>query len=62
MLSIPWQTFAEFELYIMDLAELHEIKTKDDMEWFSDKLHQEIELALEEYAEYAGVVDYEPSY
>lgn len=62
MLSIPWQTWNEFEIVIMDLAETCGIKTKNEMEWFSDMLHQEIETALTEYAEDAGVSDYEPSY
>ena len=61
MKNISWQTWNKFEILIMDLAEQHEIKNQNDLEWFSDQLHREIETALIDYAEDSGV-DYEPSY
>ena len=48
------------EMYIMGLAEQNNIKTKEDLEMFSENIHQIIENALMDYANDENIEDYEP--
>ena len=50
------------ELYIMELAEQNNIKTKEDLEMFSENIHQIIENALMDYADDENIEDYEPQF
>lgn len=52
----------EFELAAMDLAEALEVKTRDDLEWLSDTLHEHLETAMAEYAMDEGIEDYDSQY
>lgn len=48
------------EIYIGELAEQNNIKTKEDLEMFSENIHQIIENALMDYANDENIEDYEP--
>lgn len=48
------------EIYIGELAEQNNIKTKEDLEMFSNNIHQIIENALMDYANDESIEDYEP--
>ena len=62
MKNISRMSLIEFELAAMDMAEVLEVKTKDDLEWLSAKLHEHLEIAMEEYAMDGEIEDYEPQY
>ena len=48
------------EIYVMELAEQNKIKTKEDLEMFSENIHQIIENALMDYANDENIENYEP--
>ena len=50
------------EMYIMGLAVQNNIKTKEDLEMFSENIHQIIENALMDYANDENIEDYEPQF
>lgn len=50
----------EFELYVMDLA--GECKTAEGYEKLAEKLHQSLELAIQDLCLDNGIEDYDPSY
>lgn len=52
----------EVEIYVADLAERSSIKTKEELEMFSERLHQTIENALMDYASDENIEDYEPQF
>ena len=52
----------DVEMYIMGLAEQNNIKTKEDLEMFSENIHQIIENALMEYASDENIEDYNPQF
>lgn len=52
----------EFELFVEDLAAECGVETKDDLEWFSDLLHNHLETAISDRATDLGVEDYELQY
>lgn len=52
----------QFELVAMDFAEACEVKTKDDLEWFSATLHEHLETAIQDYAMDGGIEDYDPQF
>lgn len=52
--------FLEFDCYIMDMAE--GITDHTRLTLFSDRLHQHIEIALQDYASDHDITDYEPNY
>lgn len=54
------QNELDVEIYIMELAEQNNIKTKEDLEMFSENIHQIIENALMDYANDENIEDYEP--
>ena len=54
--------FLEFELFVMDLAADQKIQDPDELRDFSDRLHQSLELAIEDYALDMGMDNYEPVY
>lgn len=62
MKPIQRTTLIEFELAAMDFAEAYEVKTKDDLEWFSATLHEHLETAMQDYAMDLEIEDYEPQY
>ena len=62
MKQFPNTAWIEFELVAMDFAEACEVKSKDDLEWFSAMLHEHLETAMQDYAMDEGIEDYEPSY
>lgn len=62
MKPINRNSFIQFELVAMDFAESCEIKTKDDLEWFSSTLHEHLEIAMEDYAMDKEIEDYDPQY
>lgn len=62
MKPIQRTTLIEFELGAMDFAESCEVKTKDDLEWFSATLHEHLETAMQDYAMDEKIEDYEPQY
>ena len=62
MKPIQRTALIEFELAAMDFAEACEIKTKDDLEWFSATLHEHLETAMQDYAMDEEIEDYEPQY
>lgn len=62
MKPIQRTALIEFELVAMDFAGAHEVKTKDDLEWFSATLHEHLETAMQDYAMDEEIEDYEPQY
>ena len=62
MKPIQWQIYNDFEIYIMDLAEAHDIKTKEELEFFADRLHEHLETAIQDYAMDEDIEDYDPCY
>lgn len=52
----------KIEIYIADLAEQMNIKTKEELEIFSERFHQIIENALIDYADDENIEDYEPQF
>ena len=56
------QNELEIEIYVMDLAEQESIKTKDELEIFSERFHQILENALMDYASDKNIEDYEPQF
>jgi len=62
MKNFTWENGIEFELVVMDLAEVLEVKTKDDLEWLAATLHEHLETAMMDYAEDEGIEDYEPQF
>lgn len=51
-----------FEIYIGDLLEEQNIRDADKLGKFSDELHQQLEMAVEDYANDTGIEDYDPVY
>ena len=62
MKSITRTAYIEFELVVMDFAEAHEVKTKDDLEQLSAELHEHLEIAMQDYAMDYEIEDYDPQY
>lgn len=56
------QNELELEVYVADLAEQRCIKTKEELEMFSEHFHQIIENALMDYASDENIDDYEPQF
>ena len=56
------QNELEIECYIMELAEENGIKTKEELEIFSERFHQIAENALMDYASDKNIEDYEPQF
>lgn len=54
--------YIEFELAIMDMIDEQKIKDADTLRDFSDRLHQSLEMAVEDYASDEGIEDYIPVY
>ena len=54
------QNILRIEIYVMELAEQRGIKTKVELEAFSNHLHEIIENALMDYASDENIEDYEP--
>lgn len=52
----------EIELYVMELAEQIGIKTKEELEIFSEYFHQTAENALMDYTHDKNIEDYEPQF
>ena len=50
------------EIYVMELAEQSGIKTKEELEKFSERFHQIAENALMDYASDNNIDDYEPQF
>lgn len=59
---IDRQNELKIEIYVMELAEQRGIKTKIELEAFSERLHQIIENALMDYASDENIEDYEPQF
>lgn len=59
---IDRQNELNVEIYVMELAEQSDIKTKEDLEMFSERFHQIIENALMDYASDENIEDYEPQF
>lgn len=62
MKKIARTALIEFELGVMDFAEAHEVKTKEELEWLSAELHGHLEMAMEDYAMDEDIEDYDPQY
>lgn len=62
IIPIKKMAFVEFEIAAMDFAEDCEVKTKDDLEWFSATLHEHLETAMQDYAMDEEIEDYDPQY
>lgn len=56
------QNELRIEIYVMELAEQRGIKTKKELEIFSEHLHQITENALMDYANDKNIEDYEPQF
>lgn len=52
----------EFELIVMDMIDEQNIKDADKLRDFSDRLHQSLEMAVEDYASDEGIKNYIPVY
>ena len=52
----------EFQIDVADFAAKCDAKTKDELEWFSALLHNNLEIAMGDYATDEGIEDYEPQY
>lgn len=52
----------EFEIMIGDMCEEEGIKTAEELERFADKLHQDLENSMMDYAYDYNIEGYEPSY
>ena len=59
---IDRQKVLELEIYVMELAEQSGIKTKEELEIFSERFHQITENALMDYASDKNIEDYEPQF
>ena len=62
MKLIDRNSLIQFELAVMGFAEACEVKTKDDLEWFSATLHEHLETAMQDYAMDEEIEDYDPQY
>ena len=62
MKRIPVAAITEYELGILDMAEIYEVKTAEELERFSQMLHEHLEIALQDHAEYLHIEDYDPQY
>ena len=62
MKPISRTSLIDFELWAMTFAEACEVKSKEDLEELSAKLHEHLETAMVEYAWDEGIVDYDPQY
>lgn len=62
MMKLMSKTLVDFELTVMDIAEECGVQTKDDLELFSATLHEQLESAMQNYAEDEEIEDYEPQY
>ena len=51
-----------FELYVMDLLDKAQIRDSKQLMKFADNAHQQLELAIEDYANDEGIEDYDPVY
>lgn len=51
-----------FEIYVGDLLEEQNIKDADKLGKFSNDLHQQLEVAVIDYANDIGINDYDPVY
>lgn len=51
-----------FEIYIGGLIESEKIKDAETLRRFSDSMHQQMELAVQDYADDEGIEDYDPVY
>lgn len=60
MIDRPNELIAE--IYVMELAKQSNIKTKEELEMFSERFHQIIENALMDYASDENIEDYEPQF
>ena len=60
-MTISFKDTNSFEIYILDLMEAYEdkLKTAEDLEHFSEELHQSIEMAIQD-ALYDGFNDINP--
>lgn len=62
MRPIKRDALIKFELVVMDFAEGHEVKTKKDLEWLSNTLHEHLEIAMQDYAMDEEIEEYDPQY
>lgn len=62
MKRIPAAAITEYELVILDMAEIYEVKTAEDLERFSQILHEHLEIALSDHADCYNIDDYNPQY
>lgn len=62
MKPITYGDLLDFENTVGDFASECEVKTKEDLEWFSELLHNHLETAIEYYAADLGIEDYEQQY
>ena len=51
-----------FEIYIGDLLEKQNIMDAEKLGKFSDELHQQLEMSVQDYANGIGMNGYEPVY
>ena len=54
--------FLDFEILVMDMVADRDIKDPDQLRDFSDRLHQSLELAIEDYALDMRIDNYESVY
>lgn len=56
------QNELKIEIYVMELADESSINSKEELESFSNRIHQIIENALMDFASDKNIEDYEPQF